>query len=1622
MDMGRISRVSDSPVRKRLISKFSGTRKSHNSIFSYTNIGVLICVYIICAGDLCHSVVGQEATLTSDTSDHFNKSTACVCGVDRVPCAKSLTSSDCPNGRVISRRDCPCCFVCAKQLTDECNNEELLCDADYGLECGSDKHCKAKTQCSDDTSCLNDQMCVGGACADACKVLPDVCKETNMTNGICVARNHRALCTCSPGTTLNSEKVCSAAEAEVIEGKKCEIETRQINSGETTFTHKCQKSCKCETSGELSCQDSPTTPVCQKDFIPMSNITGEMSDACKILIGNDALFDGCCVPQQCQVIKPQDHTHHSTVGDDVKGGRDFKLTESHNNLGEDDKSKLKIESTKDGGDGSSSSSSSAAFLNNELLKTETKEADGPGSMQVTVLKRSDHSAVIKLPKNDKEAILSIALSNELAQRPGSDGVWKEHRIPPGLPQITLSTLLPNTSYTLKYAVDAKEYPSVQFITDASPQNPSSSTENTSNESSELSAETEMDAAHPTSSSSTEQEVAAAPTIIPVSAVGVTEIETTVHPVSSVGCLYNGTSYELGEIFHIGCDERCECLKNGEVKCMERCSIPLFKKGAFSHDKMCFEEPSGVDDCCVLIACARAHPHGRTEESGREIVAIIPQPCDSVKCGPNAHCLGPATGLLSDEEQQTNQTLCVCNEGQIGDPYDEVHGCQSGVTPTSATEVSSSSTSTSLPTTPTSTSTQKVDGCVFKNKTYTYGEEHFDDCSYKCRCETSGEFLCVPRCNYRRDEEKEIPLGCEIKKDPSDLECCEMLVCQGEPLQSGSRKDSPTVPTDGCLYKNTTYAKDEKFYDGCIQQCMCFSNGDVTCQPRCPPAATNSSGDDCVTLPDPSDKCCMVTVCGNSTLSDVMKDATTTAATLMDYSTTIVPAQGEGRSSVSEAPTVRPSYSLRISLIHPLNESTIMVAVRISDAELSVLADESITIQYSTDTKLWKNVTSKVKDAIKTARSEITLPVSNLDRNTEYHFKANIGNVESNIAAGFTKFDDSLGSLEDGEFLSSEFGESPEEMDATTEDDPASITPAEKLPCMHKDKSYAFGEEFFDTCEAYCTCQRGGKMKCVEIDCPVDGLDLLDDSCVKWEPDPKFKKEPPNCCSQMRCVQHSSCMVEGGIMIRNFDEIPQKITGCDKRCYCEFGNVTCQSLCPVMTDQPPANLPCPKQFAAVMTMPENECCYQWSCRMPQIPQHHLHNLSELNGSKNALVPSSETLNKTAAVPPTPIRHDANANTTQLNNGPTAPNFPLHPPPNLPSQHDPHQRPSTAGNQPTLVHLDKINPHQIQELLHHLATLGEDGGLPSDQIHGGGVDREPQPPPPSSNTGTFVQVQTAHQVRELEKELGAKFVERAEDGSYIVLIPNSELGDDDDQNYPDQVGQFPPHGQGPPPHFSHAPPSRFPGQGGHQFPFGLNPFQQGPPHGMHRDRTKVANIVIHPLNESTLQIDFTVSPILVGLQGHVEVLYTSEFEHKSNPAQWERKVFQQAEDLIDNTHLQLFLTNLKPDTEYHVQIKVVVVQSDIGSTSDIMIARTPPIPIPTTTLPPEIIVDPEVQLRSTASNSITLHWRKFTDFEKNLVDGVQIAYKASDDKVYSTTPLIHRSLSEFELENLQPDKGE
>ncbi|CAG0885188.1 unnamed protein product [Darwinula stevensoni] len=50
-------------------------------------------------------------------------------------CTGNVTRSECPNGRVMARPDCPCCVVCARQIGEPCDSSLNPCDNDYGLEC-----------------------------------------------------------------------------------------------------------------------------------------------------------------------------------------------------------------------------------------------------------------------------------------------------------------------------------------------------------------------------------------------------------------------------------------------------------------------------------------------------------------------------------------------------------------------------------------------------------------------------------------------------------------------------------------------------------------------------------------------------------------------------------------------------------------------------------------------------------------------------------------------------------------------------------------------------------------------------------------------------------------------------------------------------------------------------------------------------------------------------------------------------------------------------------------------------------------------------------------------------------------------------------------------------------------------------------------------------------------------------------------------------------------------------------------------------------------------------------------------------------------------------------------------
>lgn len=55
----------------------------------------------------------------------------------------------------------------------------------------------------------------------------------------------------------------------------------------------------------------------------------------------------------------------------------------------------------------------------------------------------------------------------------------------------------------------------------------------------------------------------------------------------------------------------------------------------------------------------------------------------------------------------------------------------------------------------------------------------------------------------------------------------------------------------------------------------------------------------------------------------------------------------------------------------------------------------------------------------------------------------------------------------------------------------------------------------------------------------------------------------------------------------------------------------------------------------------------------------------------------------------------------------------------------------------------------------------------------------------------------------------------------------------------------------------------------------------------------------------------------------------------------------------------------------------------------------------------------------STWVNVAWRKFTNDELQFIDGVQLRFKEIDGKIYAATPLIHRAVTSYVLENLKPN---
>lgn len=84
--------------------------------------------------------------------------------------------------------------------------------------------------------------------------------------------------------------------------------------------------------------------------------------------------------------------------------------------------------------------------------------------------------------------------------------------------------------------------------------------------------------------------------------------------------------------------------------------------------------------------------------------------------------------------------------------------------------------------------------------------------------------------FSLEDDTEIIPGCEYLPDPEDA-CCKLRKCNSTSEDAGDATRVSSMHTDGCKIGNITYAKQEKFYKGCENQCTCMGFGDISCVPR-----------------------------------------------------------------------------------------------------------------------------------------------------------------------------------------------------------------------------------------------------------------------------------------------------------------------------------------------------------------------------------------------------------------------------------------------------------------------------------------------------------------------------------------------------------------------------------------------------------------------------------------------------------------------------------------------------------------------------------------------------------------------------------------------------------------------
>ncbi|KAG5875174.1 hypothetical protein JTB14_007836 [Gonioctena quinquepunctata] len=810
----------------------------------------------------------------------------------------------------------------------------------------------------------------------------------------------------------------------------------------------------------------------------------------------------------------------------------------------------------------------------------------------------------------------------------------------------------------------------------------------------------------------------------------------------------------------------------------------------------------------------------------------------------------------------------------------------------------------------------------------------------------------------------------------------------------------TEPLEICSYNNKTYNRGDQFNKECSEVCTCGIAGTISCKARCP--STTKLNDSCVEVPDPNDTCCKKILC-DVTLDD------------------------------NDPDKYDENQKHKILSARYVNATTILLKFDTMPED-----DNSLIVELSDDKTSWQKFKLSQDGYVLVKRDAKYLRLENSE---------DIVNIQHFDASAKPK--DKLKNDSEG--------------------------------CEYKGRLFKIGEEYNDDCAALCVCQEGG-MKCLKIQCPTYfGVDVLDPNCVEWETiPPDFQPSPPKCCPEsIKCKNNGSCEHEG-VVYKNWEQLPINVTSCEKRCYCEMGKVECQNTCQPVTALPPPNLACPQNLAKIGHIPEDDCCMYWVCNTAdtEIQQHETE--IDKGQTKNSTKTYAGLFTpKTPSKVLGPLAVYENSD-TYPNASDTI--MEPHPKPKIVSDENPFyhkQGPSNKHNMkpskdknnnylgplsPTYMDKNKnkkgsvfVTPPPLEPIPGHeennIFSVPKTETPPlkphqnSDhseiEVHGHGNPDEllqfinQHPEISNYPSGSVLEIHSLPP--SVPKPGSPPFVNQGKPQIHLVpyLVPQNSPGENVNNELPpgfslDHIlrefhkntqsqsnpqipfSPFNSNGINRPPLPGQPSGPIIPNRHNASFPGFDSPLFPGP---FPPPQDDISVHTLEAIDPHTVRLGFMVPPVIVNLHGRVEVRYTNNKEDDDLES-WMLQVFAPPNDLIATRSLEFDLQDLEANTEY--KIKITITLRDIHTTHSSRIYKIKtPREIPMTTLPPLIPIEPDLAITDINATWVTVTWKKFDENELRFIDGVQLRYREIEGKIYAATPLIHRAVTTYTLENLKPN---